>query len=408
MAGGRVLIVSWGGGGNFPPAEALADRLVRCGHEVAVIADAAPADRSVVESVTSCGAQLFEYRSVEPWPAGLSLEEDPVRFDEMRNGVPTAKDILAAAVEFQPHVMVVDCMIGAGLVAAEELGLPTAVLVHVLYQPFVSYWADISVDVSRCRKAFGMPDLDAPVAFEQLKRCAKVLVLVPEAFDYPEAPRTDETHYVGPIFSEHPAAPLDDLGFHPSDDRPLVLVSLSTTPMRQREALPPILGALGGLPVRGLVTLGGIAVDLQCHSVPDNVVVHDYLPHAAVLPQVSAVVTHAGLSTVMAALAHGIPLVCIPQGREQPLNAERVHACGAGISVAMDAKPEVIASAIETVLGEPSHKSAAESVAAAINALGRGQAAVDHVQSLLTRAPRRADGGPKVTAKQRRRSRRER
>jgi len=274
------------------------------------------------------------------------------------------------------------------LVAAEKLNLPTAVLVHVLYQPFVSYWADISVDVRRCRKVFGMPELDAPVVFEQLKRCAKVLVLVPEAFDYPDAPRTEETHYVGPIFSQRAGGPLSDLGLHASDDRPLVLVSLRTTPMRQHEALPPILAALGALPVRGLVTLGGIAVDLPYDSVPDNVVVHDYLPPTAILPQVSLVVTHGGLSTVMATLTHGIPLVCIPQGREQPLNAERVQACGAGISLEMDAQPEAIASAITTVRGDSSYTAAARELAAAIDLLGRGQAAVDHVNALLAKVPR--------------------
>lgn len=66
MSGGRVLIVSWGGGGNFPPALALATRLVDAGHEVAVIADAEPTGRATIESVTDCGAKLLACPSVEP------------------------------------------------------------------------------------------------------------------------------------------------------------------------------------------------------------------------------------------------------------------------------------------------------------------------------------------------------
>jgi len=380
-----VLIVSWGGGGNFPPALALAARLVAAGHDVALLADAAPAERSVAEAVARSGAQLLEYRSVEPWPAGVSLEEDPARFHEMRNGLATAHDVLAAAAQFRPDVVVVDCMLGAGLVAAERLGLPTAVLVHVLYQPFVCFWGDISVNVSQCRKAFGMADLAAPATLDQLRRAAKVLVLVPEAFDYPGAPRGDETHYVGPILDPAPPGTPHDLGFDPTDDRPLVLVSLSTTPMRQQEALPPILEALAGLSVRGLLTLGGIAVELP--SVPPNVAVHRYLPHAEVLPLVSAVVTHAGLSTVMASIAHGIPLLCIPQGREQPLNAARVQACGAGITLEAGAASESIAAALTAVLDDPSYADAARRLAASIDALGRGQAAVDHVLSLIGSGP---------------------
>ena len=42
------------------------------------------------------------------------------------------------------------------------------------------------------------------------------------------------------------------------------------------------------------------------------------LPHAAL------VVTHAGWQTINAALADGVPLVCVPDGRDQPDNAARV------------------------------------------------------------------------------------
>lgn len=382
---GRVLIVSWNGGGNLPPALALAARLVDSGHEVAVMTDAAPADSSSIGRVASCGAKLLEYPSVEPWPPGLSLEDDPVRFDEIRNGVGVAWDVVAAAEGFKPDVMVVDCMAGAGLVAAEHLGIPTAVLVHVLYQPFVCYWADVAVDVTRCREAFGMERLEAPVLLAQLTRTSKVLVLVPKEFDYPDAPGTGETHYVGPILEPVIPEPPADLGFDSSDDRPLVLVSLSTTPQRQKEALPPILEALGELDVRGLLTLGEIDVGEQ--SVPSNVVVHDYLPHRSILGQASVVISHGGLSTIMTALAHGVPLVCIPQGREQPLNAERVGACGAGINLPIDAGPRSIADAVTAVLEQPSYRGAASSMSALIARQGAGASAANHVEALLAQGP---------------------
>ncbi len=377
----RALLVSWNGGGNFPPAVALAARLVEAGREVAVMADAAPASRASIERVSGAGAKLIEYQSLDPWPAGLSMEEDPGRFDEIRNGVAVAQDVLSAAEGFKPDALVVDCMMGAGLVAAEYLGIPTAVLIHVLYQPFVCYWGDISVDVRRCRESLGMEPLQAPLVAEQLQRMARVLVLVPQAFDYPEAPRAEQTHYVGPILDPKVPELPADLGFDPSDDRPLVLVSLSTTPQRQKEALPPVLEALGRLPVRGLLTLGGIEVGEQ--TVPENVVVHDYLPHRGLLGQVAAVVSHAGLSTVMAALAEGVPLVCIPQGREQPLNAERVVACGAGMNLPIDASTEAIAEAVSTVLDDPIYRHGALAMRELIEREGGGASATRHVEALL-------------------------
>jgi hypothetical protein len=45
------------------------------------------------------------------------------------------------------------------------------------------------------------------------------------------------------------------------------------------------------------------------------------------------------MSTVATVLAAGIPMVGVPQGREQPLNAQRVADVAAGLQVAPDAPP---------------------------------------------------------------------
>jgi MGT family glycosyltransferase len=377
MAGGRFLIVTWDGGGNLPPVLALATRLVDAGHAVTIMAD-----RFSGDGAAACGAELVEFPSVGAWPPGRTFEDDPVRFEEIRNGVPIANDVLDAARDIQPDVMVVDCMSGAGFVASERLDIPTAVLVHVLYQPFISWWADLAVDTSRIREALGLQPLGSPSMIEQLERAAKVLVLTPESFDFAGAPRTDETHYVGPIFHPRVPVPPDDLGFSPSDQRPLVLVSLSTTSQRQDEALPPILEALSRLPVRGLLTLGGVDARVPL-TVPPNVAVRDHVPHDSIMGQVSAVVSHGGLSTVMTSLAHGVPLVCIPQGRDQPLNAERVEACGVGINLPIDADPQVIADAVSAVLDQPGFREAARSMSTLIGRSGAGGTAVSHVEALL-------------------------
>jgi len=62
-----------------------------------------------------------------------------------------------------------------------------------------------------------------------------------------------------------------------------------------------------------------------------------WLPHGAILPHAAAVVTHGGHSTIMAALADGVPLVRMPMGRDQNANAERIAALGAGRAISSDA-----------------------------------------------------------------------
>src|SRR5439155_25569671 len=117
----------------------------------------------------------------------------------------------------------------------------------------------------------------------------------------------------------------------PADDsRPLVLVSLSTLPQGQAPILQRILTAITPLPVRALVTLGP-SLDVSQFTAPPNVIFETFVPHASVLPHVTAMVTQCGMGTLMKALSHGIPLLCMPLVGDQPDNAARVVARGAGV-----------------------------------------------------------------------------
>ena len=72
-----------------------------------------------------------------------------------------------------------------------------------------------------------------------------------------------------------------------------------------------------------------------------------------------------------------------PQGREQPLNAERVQALGAGVALPTDAPADAIARAVGAVLEEPGYERAARQVKALVDRHGRGEEATAHVASLL-------------------------
>jgi UDP:flavonoid glycosyltransferase YjiC (YdhE family) len=55
-----------------------------------------------------------------------------------------------------------------------------------------------------------------------------------------------------------------------------------------------------------------------------------FVPHDEVLPSADLLVTHAGHGTVMAGVTYGVPMLCIPMGRDQPLIADRVARLGLG------------------------------------------------------------------------------
>lgn len=90
-----------------------------------------------------------------------------------------------------------------------------------------------------------------------------------------------------------------------------------------------------------LVTLGRGADADALGSLPDHVQVEAFVPQADVLPRCAAVVCHGGSGTVLAALAHGLPLVCMPQGADQFSNAANVERTGAGVQLLSPSQADV-------------------------------------------------------------------
>jgi len=153
------------------------------------------------------------------------------------------------------------------------------------------------------------------------------------------------------------------------------VVGLSTTHQAHDQLLERIVAALATLPVRALVTTGRARLP---STPPANVHVASFVPHAQVLPEAAAVVTHAGLGTVHAALAHRLPLVCLPIGRDQPDNAARVAWHGAGLRLSPKSSPAAIRGAVKRVLGDPSFAASAKRLAAAF---GKERAAEPHSEA---------------------------
>ncbi|HUJ64266.1 MAG TPA: glycosyltransferase [Acidimicrobiales bacterium] len=160
-----------------------------------------------------------------------------------------------------------------------------------------------------------------------------------------------------------------------------MLVSFSTTAMRQQDVLQRTLDALAEVGVEVVCTLGRVPMDGL--SPPPNASISEWTPHRELLPRTDVVVTHAGLSTVMAALASGVPMVCMPMGRDQPLNAQRVATLGLGIEVSPAASGDAIREAVEGVLENEKFKLRAKSMAEDIAAYGNGRMAVQALESLL-------------------------
>jgi UDP:flavonoid glycosyltransferase YjiC (YdhE family) len=113
-----------------------------------------------------------------------------------------------------------------------------------------------------------------------------------------------------------------------------------------------------------VVATTGPGVDpAELGSQPDNVLVRQYLPQGLVLPHCTAIISQAGAGTMLGALCHGLPQLCLPQGTDQPYNSAALVAAGAGLSLASKKiTPQTVATALREILTNPSFRASARSI----------------------------------------------
>jgi MGT family glycosyltransferase len=370
---GRYLFVCHDAGGTIPPVLAMAETLVGRGHQVEILSQP-----SVEARARQAGCAFVRFTETGDYRRDVALEEQLDLMLPVLAGGAVGTDLLAAVEEFAPNAVMVDPNLAGALASAETLTVPSVVLLHSLLKTFVDVWLGelwsvLAEPINTTRAEFGIDE--AASWAEMLSRHELIVSPVPEVFDAPVSPLPDELCYVGFLV---PSALPDTLIELPPGDDPVVAVSLSTTFAAQESALDAILEALAAEPVRVVVTTSGYAPATH----PANAMVIDFVPHTSLFEHADAVITHGGLGTIAAALRSGVPLVCVPGGRDQPLNASRVAVLGAGVQCAGEPDPDDLRTAVRQVLHDPSFRQAAAGIATASRQLGEAEAAADCVEHL--------------------------
>lgn len=321
----HVVFVSWWGGGNMTPVLSLGAEMRRRGHEVTVV-----------------GPKQFAAR----------LALDDIAHVPVASWTPAVEEVRTASDELHPDLLVIDFMMGDVLAAAPtiESARRTAALVHTMWQPVADgQWDNVTVfygldRINEVRRDLGLEAVEH--GSELLRDVGHVLAAMPAPLDRPLETTWPNARYLGPLLE--PAGPDEGVTF--PGGSPLVVVGLGTTPMAEEDLLRRTLAAIGELGVgRFLVTVGD-HLDPAGFPEPPNAVVTRYVRHAAVLPQATAVVSHGGLGTTIASAAHGLPMLAIPLGRDQPANAARVVELGIGSSLEPTASVAELAEALLALL----------------------------------------------------------
>jgi MGT family glycosyltransferase len=146
-----------------------------------------------------------------------------------------------------------------------------------------------------------------------------------------------------------------------------------------------VIDCLAGAPVRVLLTVGEAADPAALGPLPPGVHVERFVPQQQVLAAATAMVTHGGSGSVLGALAAGLPLVVLPLFADQPYNAARVAALGAGLNIAGGpAAVGQVGPAVAAVLDDPTYRAGAQRVAAEMAALPTADQTATRLAGLAT------------------------
>jgi UDP:flavonoid glycosyltransferase YjiC (YdhE family) len=167
------------------------------------------------------------------------------------------------------------------------------------------------------------------------------------------------------------------------DDKPTIYLTMGTIWNRDLNLFNELIEALRDEAVTLIVTVGRQNDPAALGDQPDNVVVHQYVPQGFLLPRCDAVVTHGGAGTTLGALAHGLPLLLVPQGADQYANADKVVAAGAGVRLLRhEVSIPAIRQSMRCLLDDPTYRRAAKRIQAEIHAMPTAQEALERIQTL--------------------------
>jgi UDP:flavonoid glycosyltransferase YjiC (YdhE family) len=338
---------------------AVASLLERRGHRVTLLASGQT--RAGAESL---GLDVTRYRRTLDPDVTVAFEAQAQRMMATMAGAQIALDARDAIDELRPDVAIADCMLPAALAAARATATPAVSLVHFLYglprTQMVRAGGGWTTDLASLATTHGIlgiaPPRDGVSAWEAPEL---VLVSAPGWLDLDcDAPAN--VLHAGPLGipadAQRPA--------RPATERPRVLVTFSTTVMHGQGALiDRVCDAVAGLDEVDAVLTLGPAVDREAVRIADEVTVLGFADHDRLMPESAAVIGHGGLGTVLRALAHGVPQLLLPLGRDQSFNAERVEQLGAGIRLACDSPPDRIRTALHRLLDDRRFPAAAARVA---------------------------------------------
>lgn len=328
-----ILLVTWDGSGTFVPQRALVRALAARGHHLTVLGHESQRDDCL-----SDGARFMHYKRLPQWN-----DADPRNAHRSIREVVDSKaggiDVREALGQVEPDVVLVDFFMREVLRAVHSARVPLIALGSTTFT--------------------SIQDSDLPPFLELADR---ILMFSDHLFEE-ILPTSEKYTYVGQL---RPQTFDDSTAYNWKSCRKKIVTSFSTSFQDQFQILQLVCDTLSTLEVEALVT-SGRAISPSSLAVSNNVVVERYVSHDAVLRTCDLLITHAGHGTVLAGAFYGTPMVCIPMGRDQFVNASRALKLGIARVSSMEATLIELRKTIISVLEDAEIRNRVRNISALLN-----------------------------------------
>ena len=362
----RVLVTSVSAYGHLQPLIPLAKALVEARHEVAIAIGPDLRPRAEAAGFTAFDAGIsinaaFEQLAVlfpdQPYnrlaPSEILGWYMPHLFGEVL--APAMLDDLELVVQsWKPDVVVHETWEFAGPIAAASAGIPS--ICQTLGLRIDDTILDsVAAAVAPLWQQHGLK----PEPTAGLYRTLCLDTTPPSLQDHESAKSRDVIHAMRPV--AEPPVPGEALPQWIEHRRnvPLVYMTLGTNSSTNSDVsmFRSVIEGLEDLDIDVLITIGFDKDPAMFGSLAKNIHVENYVPQSLLLPYCSAVVCHGGPGTILHSLAHGLPLLILPQGADQYVMGDRVLAAGVGLRlVTADVNPSSVRASVFALLEETSYK----------------------------------------------------
>jgi UDP:flavonoid glycosyltransferase YjiC (YdhE family) len=293
-----------------------------------------------------------------------------------------AKDLLPLCETWRPDLVVCEELDYGAMIAAERLAIPHATVVVCGAGGFVRP-AYVAPCVDEVRAAHGLPpdpELAAPGRH-------RVLTPFPASYRDPAFPLPDDAQAFR-TFASTADAERDTRSDATSGRTRCVYFTLGTVfHVESGDLMERVLEGLRDVPAQIVVCVGRERDPSAFGPQPAHVRIERFVPQAQLLPHCDAVISHGGSGSVLGALTHGLPLVLLPIGADQPLNAARCEAIGVGrVLDPLTLTPEHLRETVIRVLEDPVHRNAARQVKSEIAAMPDPDRAVTSLERVASAA----------------------